>query len=545
MKRIASLVLVFALTCAAAPHHGKHVGKQVLPIALVLNGTRLAVNPPPVFYQDHLLVPVRRILTSLGLSFEKEGRYVRTYAGAKTIQLVIGSRIAQVDNAPVELDAMPVEIKNVLYAPLRFFTQALSAQAIYNRQTNSVEIISTLVGRSGTGIVNNINGEVQLLGTITKVDMDSDPPSITLTNNASVRTVSVTPDVAVLVQDVNTGTSNPGDLADLHTGDYAHVYLTREGAAKRVVDAFGSRTGSIAAIASDQIVLDDGHVIVPSRTTTITLNGSDAGVEQLAVGDRVMVRYNIDSSEPLQILATRSSTGSPPPQTGVTISSIDVSPDTPVRAGESLDVTMRGTPGGLAGYDIGPYVRNLTLTEEAPGVYHGTYVVRNGQNFAGAPILGRLNVRGADAPQAVSQTTVTVSTEPPGIVDFAPDDGATVNNSRPSIYATFAAGAAAGINPSSSHIKVNGHDVTSSAVRTGRFIDYTPGIDYAPGPVHVTVSVSDLAGNTATKSWTFFIRHSGLACAPPNCVGAPNTSWRLDATANMSAPRGRRNGDHL
>jgi hypothetical protein len=205
---------------------------------------------------------------------------------------------------------------------------------------------------------------------------------------------------------------------------------------------------------------------------------------------------------------------------------------------------MHGTPGGLAGYDIGPYVRNLTLTEDSPGVYHGTYVVRNGQNFADAPILGRLNVHGTDAPQAVSKTTVTVSTEPPGIVDFAPDDGSDVNNSRPSIYATFV-GTTSGVNPSSSRIKVNGHDVTSSAIRTTRFIDYTPGIDYASGPVHVTVSVADMAGNVATKSWTFFIRHSGLACAPPNCVGAPNSSWRLNATANMSAPRGRRNGDQL
>lgn len=505
MKRLTSLAIVLLLTLGAAPHQPKRVGKQVLPIALVLNGTRLSVNPPPVFYKDHLLVPVRRILTTLGLSFEKEGRYVRTYAGAKTIELVIGSRVAQVDNEPVMLDAVPIEIKNVLYAPLRFFTEALQAQAVYNRQTNSVEIISTLVGRSGTGIVNNVNGEVQLLGTITKVDLDSDPPSITIANNASVRTVPITSQVAVVVQDVNAGTSNAGDLADLHTGDYAHVYLNKEGSAKRVVDAFGSRTGTVAAIASGQIVLDDGHVIVPARATTITLNGSDATADKLAVGDELMVRYNIDSSEPLQILATRSSTGPPQPSTGVTISGIDVSPDRPLRMGQTLQVTLHGTPGGLAGYDIGPYVRNLQLTEVQPGVYDGTYVVRRGQNFAGAPILGRLNVRGSDAPQAVSATTVTVSTEAPGIVDFAPDDGAAVNNSRPSIYATFAS-AAVGVNPSSARIEINGHDVTSSAVRTDRFIHYTPGIDYPRGPMHVTVRVSDLAGNTATKSWTFFIK---------------------------------------
>lgn len=506
-KRAAASLLgvMLLLPGAAHPAARRPVGKRVLPIALVLNGTRLSVDPSPVFFKDHLLVPVRRILSALGLTFEKSGRYVRTYAGAKTIALLIGSKIAQVDNQPVVLDAAPVEIKSVLYAPLRFFTEALQAQAVYDRQTNSVEIVSTLVGRSGTGIVNNANGGVQLLGTITRVDLDSDPPTVTLAHNASVRTIPVTANVAVIVQDVNAGTSNGGDLTQLRTGDYAHVYLTRAGAAKRIVDAFGSRTGTIAAIASGQIVLDDGQVIVPSRATSITLNGANASVGSLAVGDVLMVRYNIDSSEPLQILATRTSSGTPPPLTAVRITGIDVAPAAALRAGQQLTVTLRGTPGGLAGFDIGPYVTNLPLSEEQPGVYTGTYTIRRGQNFADAPILGRLNVRGADAPQAVSRATVSVSTQPPGIVDFAPGDGAAVNNSRPSIYATFSSGTVE-VNPSSARIEINGHDVTSGAVRTSRFIDYTPGIDYPAGAMHVTVRVSDMAGNTATKSWTFFIR---------------------------------------
>ena len=511
MKRIAACLLVLLVALGAAPHRAKRahaahaVGKRVLPIALILNGTRLSVNPPPVFYKYHLLVPVRRILSALGLNFEKDGRYVRTYAGAKTIELLIGSKVAQVDNEPVTLDAAPVEIKNVLYAPLRFFAQALEAQAVYNRETNSVEIVSTLVGRSGNGIVNNVNGDVQMLGTVTGVDMDSDPPTITLTHNASVRTLPVPAAVPVMVQDVNAGTSNAGELSDVHPGDYAHVYLHKDGSVKRIVDAFGSRSGTIAAIAGNQIVLGDGHVIVPTRSTAITLNGASAGVDRLAVGDEMMVRYNIDSSEPLQIFATRTSAGAAAPQSAVVITGIDLAPEAPLRAGEKLNVTLRGTPGGTASYDIGPYVTNLPLTEAQPGVYTGSYVVRRGQNFAGAPILGHLQAGGEQAPQAVSQSTVSVSTQPPGIVDFAPDDGAVVNNSRPSIYATFVSGTV-GVNPSSARIEINGHDVTSSSLRTDRFIDYTPGIDYPDGAMHVTVRVADLAGNTATKSWTFFIR---------------------------------------
>ena len=80
-----------------------------------------------------------------------------------------------------------------------------------------------------------------------------------------------------------------------------------------------------------------------------------------------------------------------------------------------------------------------------------------------------------------------------------------MNNSRPSIYATFASGVVP-VNPSSAKIEVNGHDVTSAATRSDRFIDYMPQVDYRNGPVRVVVRVSDEAGNTATKSWTFYIK---------------------------------------
>lgn len=493
LKKVTAVLLTAALL-GTAPHHAarkaraKQVGKTVLPIALILNGTRMAVNPPPVNYQGHLLVPVRRILTTLGLDFDRTGSRVVTHIGANTVEVTGG-----------------VILKNTLYAPLRFFAQALGAQAVFDRQTNSVEIISTLVGRSGNGIVAQ-DGGVQESGTLSELDIASSPPTLTLTYNASVRTLKLRPDVQVIVQDVNTGTSNAGTLEDVHPGDYAQVRLDREGNVKQLVDAYGSRTGRVAGAGGGSIVLDDGHVIVPSRATTITLNGSNVSIDKIAVNDQVMVRYNIDSSEAREIIATRQSQGSPPPDTGVHITSISFSPVRPLRQGDTIDVVMHGTPGGgVAHYDIGPYLRNNGLKETAPGTYTGSYTIRRHVNFAAAPLFGHLRVGQSDAPEAVSTATLSVATEPPDIVDFAPDNGDTVNNTRPGIYATFAAGAV-DVNVSSARIVVNGHDVTSSSVRTARFIEYMPGIDLPGGDVRVTVYVSDLAGNRATKSWTFTVK---------------------------------------
>jgi hypothetical protein len=94
---------------------------------------------------------------------------------------------------------------------------------------------------------------------------------------------------------------------------------------------------------------------------------------------------------------------------------------------------------------------------------------------------------------------------PPGIADFAPDSGATVNTNRPAVYASFASDAVP-VNPASASLWINGRDVTSECVRTEQFIQYLPSYDYPDGPTHVTVRVADEAGNTMTKSWTFTIR---------------------------------------
>jgi hypothetical protein len=485
-------------------HKTAKAGKTVRPIAIVINGTPLSVDPPPHFLKYHLLVPVRRIIQALGLDFDKEGRRIVTHAGYKTIALTIGSTRAEVDGSLVTLDAPPVVIKNTLYAPLRFFTAALGAQAIFNHQTNSVEIISTLVGRSGTGVIAT-GSKTEQIGTVSAVDLVSQPPTITMTYNASVRTLPIADAAKVVIQDVNTNTSNDGQLDDIRVGDFAHVYLNAQMQVDHIVDAFGSRVGTIAAVGNNQVVLDDGHVIVPGRTTDVSLNGAAATIADLKVGDSLMVRYNIDSSEIREVIATRASTGTAPPPGNVQISSIELTPTTPLKAGDRLSVALHGTPGGTAGYDIGTYVQDLPLQETSPGLYSAAYTIPPGVNFANVPVFGHLNVRGTDAPRAQSTMEVSVASVPPGVPDFAPDNGATVNSDRPSIYATFSSDTVA-INPSSVVLIVNGHDVTSECTRTARFIEYSPGVSYPNGKVRVTVRVSDFAGNTTAKSWAFFIK---------------------------------------
>ena len=112
---------------------------------------------------------------------------------------------------------------------------------------------------------------------------------------------------------------------------------------------------------------------------------------------------------------------------------------------------------------------------------------------------------GGSSAQAPAAQSISASSVPPGIADFAPEAGATVNTNRPAIYASFVSDAVP-VNPSSAQLSVNGRDVTSECVRTAAFIQYLPSYTYPDGPIHVTVRVADEAGNTTAKAWTFTIR---------------------------------------
>jgi hypothetical protein len=469
-------------------------------IAIVINGNPLPIEPAPRVDNGVLFVPVRRTLLALGLPFDRTGNRVTTQVGSKMVTLAVGSRFAQIDGNSVSLDAASREIDGVLYAPLRFFTDVLDAQTTYDRRTNTVTIVAQLIGRSEAGLVPTGTGFTRL-GTVSAVDVLSDPPTLTLGYDTGPKTTPIARNAIIEMEDVNANVTTPGELGDIRPGDFARIEMRKDGRVERVIDAFGSRNGRIVAVAGNQFVLNDGQVIAAGRTTEVALNGNAAGFGDLRPGDIVTVRYNVESNEVREVLASRAVAGN------AAGNALEVTADAthPLRAGDTVTVRLRGNPGGAATFDVGSFVTNLAMHESAPGQYVGSYTIPAGANFAQAPVIAHLAVHGGAAAEAQASQTVSASSIPPGIADFAPDNGVTVNNDRPSIYATFVSNAV-GINASSAAIFVNGHDVTSDAVRTSQFIQYVPAYPYPDGQVHVTVRVADGAGNTTTKSWTFSIR---------------------------------------
>ncbi len=493
MKRTLALLALVLVAAAPAPSHDR-------PIGIVINGDALAIDPPPRFEKNLLYVPLRRTIEALGLAFNRSGNRIETQIGSKTVVLTIGARIAQLDAGGIPIGGPPLDIHDVLYVPLRFFTDVLGAQAHFDRRSNTVTILAQLIGRTTNGFETVGNGYVRF-GTVAAVDVLSDPPTITIQSNGVVKTIRIGANAIVEVHDVNVDVTSPGELGDVRPGDFARIEMRKDGRVQHVIDEYGSRNGRIVAIAGNQFVLGDGQVVSMGRLTEVSLNGKAAQFDDLRPGDEVSVRYNVETNEVREVLAGRR-VATVAQQ--ATIDSVDSDARRPLRAGDVLHVTMHGTPNGAASFDIGSDIVDQAMSQRSPGFYTGNYTIPRGANFRDVVLIGRLNAGGAVVQQAASQT-ISASSTPPGISDFAPDEGATINTNRPAVYASFASDAVA-VNPASALLWIDGRDVTSECVRTAQFIQYLPSYAYRNGPVRVTVRVSDEAGNTTTKSWSFTIR---------------------------------------
>ncbi len=512
--RRAGAALAACFLACAGPAFAAKAPKPVpkppaAPIAIAVNGDVLPLEPSPRVVGKgggRLVVPVVRIYSALGIAVSRNGTAITANAPGRQIVLHVGSADATVDGRTVRMEAPAMTIDGATYVPLRFVATSLGAQATFNARANRVEVVSSLVGRNPALEVRAASGAAQVVGSVSAVDLNSSPQSLTVERGADVRTVAITSDARIELQDVIARTSTPGALADVHVGDAVSVDVLRNGHVDSVIVRYASRIGTIAAVSPSQFVLNTGFVVTADKSTAISLNAEPATFDALKVGDAVVVRLNPDTNEKRQIIVSRAVTATAAPEGPVTIASFTIDAEHALRAGDAFNVALRGTPGGKATFDIGTYLTGLPLTEVQPGAYTAHYTIPPNVNFGQTSVYGHLSAGGADARRAEAPALLAVSSTPPQIVDIAPLNGQDVNNDRPSIYATFRTPTGVGINSSSATISVNGQDVTPSATRTGQFITYSPLNALGDGAVSVQVRVADLAGNVQTRTWSFTIR---------------------------------------
>jgi uncharacterized membrane protein len=111
-----------------------------------------------------------------------------------------------------------------------------------------------------------------------------------------------------------------------------------------------------------------------------------------------------------------------------------------------------------------------------------------------------------DSQSLYEEDTFIIDRVDPKINTFSPENGETVNTNNPSIRATFSDNRA-GIERSRITLRVNGEDVTNAAdITTSSLYYIATGLD--EGEVEVRLSVTDQAGNTVVKTWSFYVSTS-------------------------------------
>ena len=124
-------------------------------------------------------------------------------------------------------------------------------------------------------------GQTTLAGVVSALDTNSTPASMTVVRGGNARTISLGTNVKTTIQDVTTHTTVSGTLAAIHAGDSVSVTIAKDNAVLEILDLYASRAGTVIAVSGSSVVLSDGHVVMPTRATIITLNSDPVGLSDL------------------------------------------------------------------------------------------------------------------------------------------------------------------------------------------------------------------------------------------------------------------------
>jgi len=512
---VAATLLLAIAPAFAAPAPGRaarppaRAERLARPIALVVNGEAVETSTPPLRVDGRLVFPLRDVFAALGISLVRSGNMIAFGVPTGSASVEVDSSTATVNGKTVPLGSPVFDRDGTTYAPLRLATAVVGAQTAYDRGGDTVQISSAFVGRSGPTQAARPGGGSDVQGVVSAIDMNSSPHSITIVRGGNPATIALTSDAKLWYEDVAIRVQTRATVSGVRVGDAVHAILARDGRVLAIYDFFRSTSGTIAARSTASLVLQNGRVVTPGPDTTITRNDAPVALSDLRVGDAVTVRSNPESGELRGVVASGPASATAAPVAAApgtpTIASVALSADRPLRAGQSFEITLAGTPGGAATFDLGDYLTALPMRETTAGRYVGRFTIPERFDLAQVPVYGRLVVLGQSAPRVAAARTLSATTVPPSIGEIAPAPGRRTTNPRPSIYATFRAPTDVGIDAASVTISVDGHDVTSEAVRTDRFVTYTPARDRPDGPMTVEVKVADDAGNASSKTWTFAI----------------------------------------
>jgi hypothetical protein len=464
----------------------------------------------PALRAGTVLVPLRGVFEKLGasVSYDAPTKRVIAVKGETTVVLAIGSDTAYINGKSQTLLLPASVMAGSTMVPLRFVSEALGAQVKWQRDKQAVEITTAATNAEN---LPPAAGSGEITGRVTGIFPQLSPPLITLMFNGQNMQIPLSSNVVVLVN-MPDDRSVRMKLSDIRVGDQVTVTRGADGKGTLVTSSYGEASGtfkSARALASGNylITLDDGSTFELAADSPITMADQPLSIDDVHSGEHVVIRTNPQTKLAYGMAVVTGEAPSPTPPAAVKIVSFTFSPTGFIKLGEALTATMSGTPGGQASFEL-PGVKgaeSIPMTEQAGGVYKGSFKVPADVSVKDASVLGTLKVGKVSAPTIQAAGNVTIDSIGPTISGMTPDDGATVNDGRPLIYATISDPSSGVENVS---IKLDGTDVTAASTITPAFFNYRPAESLADGAHTIVVRVADQAGNATEQTVRFSVKES-------------------------------------
>ncbi len=183
--------------------------------------------------------------------------------------------------------------------------------------------------------------------------------------------------------------------------------------------------------------------------------------------------------------------------------SVDTSGKSLLGPGDVVRVTLTGTPGGIATFDVAGIASSLAMREIAAGSYSGFYVVRADRNVNDVHVFGHLQI-GTEMVDRESDATLSIVGRLPEVVREQPGPGARTYVMQPSIAGFFDSSGGPPIDPQSVRLFVDNTDVTEYAGISSSSFYYTPYFPLAPGWHRVGIYGDDVSGVSFDADWSFY-----------------------------------------
>lgn len=144
MKYRVMAAIMLMLIAFSLPAHlvaGEENGVRVF-----IDREEISFAVPPVFLDNHLLVPLRATLEALGaeiIGWDRQLGTISARKGEHIVVLKIKEPFVWIDDKPVELDAPPTIINGSTMVPLSFFAEFLDLKLRWDAEQKTVEIESS------------------------------------------------------------------------------------------------------------------------------------------------------------------------------------------------------------------------------------------------------------------------------------------------------------------------------------------------------------------------------------------------------------------